>query len=479
MPAVELGLRIRRREVSPVEVVDAFLARIAARNTEINAYVTVVAEEARERARCAERALSSGEVLGPLHGLPVAIKDLNDLKAGVRNTFGCKVFADYVPDTTAVNVERVERAGGIVLGKTNTPEFGHKGVTDNPLVGPTCSPFGTGKNAGGSSGGSAAAVGAGMAALALGSDAGGSIRIPAALSGVYGFKASYERVASASRPDAFHSVTPFSQSGPLARSVEDAALLLSVVAGPHERDPLSLPTDGTDYLAATRAGVRGLKIAYSPDLDVFLVEPAVAGAVADAARVFESLGARVEPVRVGLQRSSQELCELWYRESGVRNAATFERYRQRGIDLLGEHREEITPELVEIIERALRMRAVDYKLDEGIRTEVFDAVQDVLDRYDLLVCPTVAVVSVDNASNRNTLGPSQVNGQPVNPLLGWCLTYPFNFSGHPAASIPAAFTDDGLPIGMQIVGRRFADTAVLAASAAFERARPWQERYPR
>lgn len=477
-PATELAAKIRRRELSPVEVVDAFLVRIEARNAMTNAYVTVLADGAREAARRAERALYSGEALGSLHGVPVAIKDLSDYKAGVRNTFGSKPLANYVPKRSTVYVERLEGAGAIVLGKTNTPEFGIKGVTDNLLFGPTSTPFALGKNAGGSSGGSAAAVADGMAPIAQGTDGGGSVRIPASCCGVYGIKATFGRVPVAARPDAFGWHTPFIDVGSLARTVEDAALMLAVMAGPDPRDPHSLPDDGVDYLAATRRAIGGLKVAYSPNLDVFPVEDEVSGVVAEAVRAFGSAGAKVEEVNLGLRRTQGELCAVWMREIAVRCVATAESFKNEGIvDLLGEHREELTPEFASMLELGQEMSAVEYKLADLVRTEILDALEDLFERYDLLLAPTLAVASVDNADDGNTVGPSAVNGEEVDPLLGWCLTYPINFTGHPAASVPAGFTEGGLPIGMQVVGRRFADEVVLAASAAFERTRPWHHAY--
>ena len=476
--ATELASRIRRRDLSPVEVVDAFLDRIRSRNERTNAYVLVLEEEARERAREAERALGSGSSLGSLHGVPAAIKDLSDFKAGVRNTSGSKPLADFVPEANAAHVERLEEAGAIVLGKTNTPEFGHKGVTDNLLFGPTSTPFAPGKNAGGSSGGSAAAVADGLAPIALGSDGGGSIRIPASFCGVYGLKASFGRVAAPSRPDAFLTHTPFNHIGPLSRTVQDAALVLGVMAGPHPRDPFSLPDDGTDYLAATRRPIEGLRIGYSPDFGIFPVEERVAAIVGEAVKAFESAGARVEEVDVGIKRSQWELCELWLREMGVLFADLAEGMKEEGTDLLGEHRDELTPQFAELLEFGQGMSAVEYKRDDMVRTEAFDAVQDVFDEYDLLVTPTLAVPPFDNADDGNTLGPTSIDGEEVNPLLGWCLTYPINYTGHPAASVPAGFTDHGLPVGMQVVGPRFADDVVLAASAAFERIRPWHGSYP-
>lgn len=478
VPATELAARIRRRDLSPVEVVDAFLDRISACNTAINAYVTVLAGEAREAARAAEHAVSSGESLGPLHGVPVAIKDLSDFKAGVRSTFGSKPLANFVPDVDATHVARLEDAGAIVLGKTNTPEFGYKGTTDNLLFGPTSTPFAPGKNAGGSSGGSAAAVADGLAALGQGSDGGGSIRIPASCCGVYGLKATFGRVPEATRPNAFLGHTPYLHNGPLTRTVDDAALMLSVLAGPDSRDPLSLPDDGIDYCGATSRSIEGYKIAYSPNFDVFPVDRRVAAIVRDAVSAFEQAGARVDEVSLGMKHSHLDLANLWLRQTGIILWDSVMFARSVGIDLLGEHRAEVTPQFIRLLEAAQGVSAIQYKRDDIIRTDVYDSLQDIFDRYDLLVTPTLAVPPFDNATDGNTVGPSEIEGEEVEPLIGWCLTFPINFTGHPAASIPAGFTTDGLPIGMQLVARRFADDWLLAASAAFERARPWHHTYP-
>jgi amidase/aspartyl-tRNA(Asn)/glutamyl-tRNA(Gln) amidotransferase subunit A len=252
------------------------------------------------------------------------------------------------------------------------------------------------------------------------------------------------------------------------------------MAGPHPRDPFSVPDDGTDYPAATRRSVSGLKIAYSANLNIFPVEERVLSVVDEAVRALEEAGARVEEASVGFARDQRELCELWLREVGVRSAEIVSNLKDAGVaDLLGEHRQDLTPEFAGLLERGHAMGAVEYRKDEVVRTEVFDAIQDLFDGYDLLVTPTLAVPPFDNADDGNTLGPSEVNGEEVDPLLGWCLTYPINFTGHPAASVPAGFTEDGLPVGMQMVGRRFDDGAVLAASAAFERVRPWHDSYER
>ena len=457
MPATELLARIGRHDLSPVEVVDAFLERIGRLNKELNAYVLVLADEAMQKARDAEKALSGKQEHPPLLGLPIAIKDLFDMKAGVPNTFGCKPFKDYVPDVSATYVERLERAGAIVLGKTNTPEFGHKGITDNYLFGPTSTPFHIGKNAGGSSGGSAAAVAAGLAPIAQGSDGGGSIRIPA-----------------------FMLAVPFAHAGPLARSVADAVLMLNAIVGPEDRDPYSLPADAADYMAATRRGIKGLRVAWSPNLGGFPIEREVARVTAEAVRAFEDAGATVDEVNVKFPRGQAELCDAWLRQSAVRAAESAEGLKQStGIDLRGSHRNEVPPEFAESLDLGHRLSAMDYRRDDVIRTEVLDGLQDVFDKYDLIVSPTLAALPVDNATNGNTLGPREIEGERVDPWIGWCLTYPYNFTGHPAASIPAGLSKDGLPVGLQVAARRFADETLLAACGAFEQARPWASTYPR
>jgi amidase len=477
MGAVELAYRIRRRELSPVEVVDAFIERIQRRNPSTNAFVYYGFDEARARARGAERAVMAGEALGPLHGVPTAIKDLFDFKPGWPSTFGgIRALKDYVVDAYCAFAERVEKAGAIILGKTNSPVMGFRGTCDNYLFGPSRNPFNTAKNTGGSSGGSAAAVADGLVPFAEGTDGGGSIRIPASWCGVYGYKPSFGRVPFISRPNAFAGDTPFLFEGPITRTVEDAALVVTALAGYDPRDPFSLD-EQPDLLAATRRSIRGWRIAYSPNFDVFPVEKPVSEAVARAVRAFEEAGARVEEVRLGIRRHQRELSDLWCRLIMPVNLLTLENFKRQGIDLLRDHRDDFPPQYLEWVERGYRLTALDLYNDQAVRTEIYDAIQQVFANYDLLVTPTLACLPVDNAADGNTVGPSRINGEEVDPLIGWCLTYFVNFSGHPAASIPAGLSPDNLPVGMQVIGRRYADADVLAASAVFERLRPWQESY--
>lgn len=477
LSAADTASLVRRRAVSPVEVVEAAIRRIERRNPSINAFVHLGFDDAREAAREAECAVMTGAALGPLHGVPVAIKDLFDFKPGWPATFGgVRALRSFVVDAHCGFSERIERGGAIIVGKTNSPVMGFRGVCDNFLFGPSRNPFDTRRNTGGSSGGSASAVADGLVPLAEGTDGGGSTRIPAAWCGVYGYKASFGRVPRLSRPNAFGSATPFLFEGPITRTVEDAALAMTALGGYHSRDPFSLDQE-VDYLGALRRSVRGMRIAYSRDLDVFPVDPRVTVVVDKAVRAFEAAGAHVEEIKVGLKRSQRELSDLWCRLIVPLSVQGFEVMKRAGIDLMKDHRDDFPPEFLHWHDLGARMTVAEHYRDQEMRTEVYDAIQGVLDRHDLLVTPTLACLPVENGTDGNTLGPRAINGEAVDPLIGWCLTYPINFTGHPACSIPAGLAEGNLPVGMQIVGRRYADADVLAASAAFERLRPWAATY--
>jgi Asp-tRNA(Asn)/Glu-tRNA(Gln) amidotransferase A subunit family amidase len=453
LPATELAARIRRRDISPVEVVEAYLRRIEARNPVINAYTLVLGDQARDAARRAEAAVMTGKPIGRLHGVPVGIKDLDDL-AGVPTSMGSRAVHDRVP------------------------EFGHKGITDNLRFGPTSTPWAIGYNAGGSSGGSAAAVADGMAALAQGTDGGGSVRIPAAFSGTVGFKPSFGRVPSVTRPDGFLWGHPLVHIGPLARTVADAALMTAVMAGPHPFDPLTLPDDGVDYVAGAADVARPFRIAFAPTLGDYPLDHAIAAVVKDAVEALAREGAAIDEVALDFGAGHDALAHLWVRIISVHYGAIARHWKKEGIDLLGGHAAALTPEFRRMLETAETISAVDHALDDLLRTGVFDGLQRVFERYDLILSPTLAIPPVRNATDGNTIGPTEINGRSVEPLIGWCMTYPVNFSGHPAISVPAGLTHEGLPVGLQIIGRRHADASVLAFASRFEQVRPWFATYP-
>ncbi len=462
-PATETLRKLRSGALSPEEITGTYLDRINALDDEINAFITVLDDEARATAR--ELPDSPDHDDRPLAGLPVALKDLRDMKEGVRHTFGTQLFAEVPAPRTTVGVQRLEAAGAVPLGKTNVPEFGHKGATDNELIGPTASPLAPSMNAGGSSGGSAAAVAAGMAAVATGSDSGGSIRIPAAACGIYGLKPSFGLIPIDSRPNAFGLKTHHSVQGPLTRYVEDAALLMEVLSGPHPGDPSSVPVD-LDYLDAVDRPIDDLQIGYSPDLEVFPVDPAVGTVVEEAKGAFETAGATVEPVTVDHGLSLDELSGAIETTFATSIAGVAEVVKAAfGIDLR-EHTDQLSESLVDLFEIADGKTLADVAASGIPRTEVYDAIEAVFADYDLLVTPTLAVTGLDLRTDRGTDWPL-------------ALTWPFNWSGHPAASLPAGFTEEGYPVGLQLVGPRYSDDTVLAASAAFERERPWHDAYER
>ncbi len=456
MPATELAVAIRERKISPVDAVDAVLDRIERLNPRLNAYCTVTADAARREAKAAEAAVMRGERLGPLHGVPVSVKDLV-ITRGVRTTFGSKIYEANVPDEDAPLVERLRAAGAIVVGKTTTPEFGWKGVTDSPLFGISRNPWNLDRTPGGSSGGAAAAVAAGLAPLAVGTDGGGSIRIPGSFCGIYGLKPTYGLIpvypASA--------VGTLSHAGPMTRTVNDAARMLQVMAGPDSRDPLSFPSTPADFAAGLDDGIRSLRVAWSPTLGYAVVDPEVQTATESAVKQFERLGCYVEEVARAFDDPDPVWAPLFY--GGIAG---------RLHDLMEEWRDRLDPGLVEIVEVGRRISAVEFVKATLARATFTETVRKFFTRYDLLLTPTLAAPPFAAGLGRP---PSHAKGSH----LAWvAFTYPFNLTGQPAATVPCGFTRDGLPIGLQIVGRRLEDATVLRASAAFEAAAPWADRHP-
>jgi aspartyl-tRNA(Asn)/glutamyl-tRNA(Gln) amidotransferase subunit A len=459
LPATDLAALIRKKKVSPVEVVDAVLDRIDRLNPKLNAYVTVTAAAARREAKAAERAATRrGARLGPLHGVPFSVKDLVNTR-GVRTTFGSPLFRDNVPTEDAPMVERLRAAGGIMVGKTNTPTFGWIGATHNLLFGPTRNPWNLERTPGGSSGGASAAVSAGLAPLAVGTDGGGSIRIPASFTGIFGHKPSFGRIPTAP-PSAAWSV---SHIGPMTRTVADAALMMQVSAGPDERDQFSLPADGADYLGALRRGVKGLRVAYSDDLGFTeALDPEVRTVCHKAAGAFRELGCRLETVSPGWPSPRDCWFDIFLGGIATRLAP----YRDR--------KDEIDAGLYRLIEEALTWPPTRYVQAWFDRLNWAAHPRALFAKYDLLLTPTIACppfpIGLDN--------PTEIAGKPIPPYAWVPFTPPFNMTGQPACSVPAGSTKDGLPIGLHIVGRRYDDLTVLRAAAAFERARPWAKARP-
>ena len=467
MDAVTLAECVKTKQLSPTEVVEAALERMDQLEPTLHAFCTPTPDLARAEAKRIEDEVMAGRETGRLAGVPVAIKDLVATK-GIRTVAGSCAYADFVPDEDDVVVERLKGAGAIVLGKTNVPEFGYSGVGHNPVFETTRNPWNTDLTPGGSSAGSGAAVATGMAPFAIGSDGGGSIRIPSSFCGLYGIKASMGRVPlyPGCRDERYPGISSWESLehiGPMSRTVADSALMLSVIAGPDDRDRHTLPAPDFDWMEVIKGDIKGLRVAYSGDWGYAAVDPRVRQIVGEAVKVFErDLGCSVEQADPGWVDPYEPFWGLVAIDSdltGMRKMA----------DELGDR---MSPHLVEF----LRRERTDQELTDAViaRKALYNKMWRFMRNYDLLLTPTLAVPPFEVGIQ----GPEEIDGRQVEPFYWLSFTLPLNLTGQPAATVPAGWTDDGLPVGLQIVGRHLDDATVLKASAAYESAAPWSDRWP-
>ena len=450
LTAVELASRIRTRNLSAREVMAAHVARIERVNPAVNAIVTLVAERAMAEAAKADERQARGDALGPLHGLPVAHKDLVDT-AGIRTTRGSPFYRDFVPTSDGIIVSHIRAAGAITLGKTNTPEFGAGSQTFNTVFGPTRNPYDLAKTVGGSSGGAAAALTAGMVPIADGSDTGGSLRNPAAFCNVVGFRPSPGRVAR--RDDSW---SPLSVSGPMARTVADVALFLSAIAGPDAGDPLAIAEDGARFRAPLDRSFKGVRVAWWMGLGGIPFEPEITRVVNANRRVFEELGCIVEdaePDFEGVDQAFQTLRHL--------------SYPARFAKLAAERPEWVKDTIRWEIAEAERSTGADVGRALARQTRMHAQSREFFTRYDYFVLPVTQVAPFDVT----TPYPTEIAGKPMANYIDWMRScWYVSFMANPAISVPGGFTAGGLPIGVQIVGRHRGDWSVLQLAHAFERA---------
>ncbi len=456
--ATELAARIRARDVSPVEVVRAVLERIERHDGRVNAFAHLAPDLALDMARSAEAALTLGDALGPLHGVPVTIKDLHQL-AGQPLMLGSRTQAGQVAEVDAPVTARLKAAGAVILGKTTTPEFGWTGISRSPLTGITHNPWQHGLNAGGSSTGAAAAAAAGFGPLHQGSDGAGSIRMPSHFCGVFGLKPTWGVIPHVP----VRNNDNVSHIGPIVRTVADAALFLNATAGAHPFDHTSLTGPRTDYLAGLDADVEGLRIAFSPDLGHARVDPEVAEPVRAAASAFESFGCRVDEVVPEWGADGPEIGRFFWAVHEAPLASLLEEWENR-----------MDPGLVACIRDGMGHSADAYLAMRGRKLAYVERMHRFMAEWDVLLTPAVSVA----AFPPERIEPAHWPAHPWDWIRWAEFSYPFNMSGQPAASVPCGFTPDGLPVGLQIVGRRGADADVLRAAATFERARPWAHRRP-
>ena len=458
MSAVELLEGYRSGAFSPVEVTQATLERIEDKDEQTNAFLVVDADRALDDARASEARWQKGEPQGAVDGVPTLVKDIILTKNWPTLRGSKTVDPDQPWDEDAPGVARMREHGGVLIGKTTTPEFGWKGVTDSPVSGITRNPWDLSKTPGGSSGGSSAAVAAGMGQLAFGTDGGGSIRIPAGFTGIYGIKPSFGRVPA-------YPLSPFgtvAHVGPMTRTVEDSALMLTVTSEADARDWTSLPYDKRDYRDGLKDGVKGLKVAYSPALGYADVDPEIAALVERAVKVFEELGAHVEQVDPGFGDPMDTFRTIWWA------GATF---------LLGELPEEkkamLDPGLASVVTEGAKLTLRDFMNANQARGALGSHMRCFMEQYDLLLTPTLPIPAFD----AGVLSPTNdEHGKWTN----WTpFSFPFNLTQQPAASCPCGFTSSGLPAGLQIVGRMFDDATVLRASYAYEQTQDWFAEKPK
>lgn len=472
----EVAGLIERRSLSPVELTRAYLERIERLNPVLNAYVTVIAEAALAEAKSAEQEIGRGSYRGPLHGVPIALKDLYATR-GVRTAAGSKILGDWVPDADATVTARLRQAGAVLLGKTNTHEFAYGATTLNPHFGASRNPWDTGCITGGSSGGSGAAVAAGIAAMAMGTDTGGSIRCPAALCGTVGLKPTHGRVSAAG-------VVPLSWSldhpGPLARTVEDAAIVLDIIAGFDPLDTMTEPVPVQQYRAAADGDVRGMRLGVLRYGFFDAIDPEVSAAVEAALAVLRGLGAVVEDVEAKqLWNGRAALAEIIMAEARHYHAASLlHRPQDFGADVLARLTRRTDLSAAELV--------AAFRQQDAAKLEA----SALLNRYNALITPTVRIPAPRIVGERITISPeaeppgtpattgADENGSLAASRVLLTNTGPFNLTGMPALSLPCGFTAGGLPIGLQIAGRRWDEASVIRTGHAYEQATPWHTRRP-
>jgi aspartyl-tRNA(Asn)/glutamyl-tRNA(Gln) amidotransferase subunit A len=465
VPAIELAAQIRSRAISPVELMRATLERITRSQPDLNAFITIAADTAMGAAHAAEAAVMRGDALGPLHGLPVAVKDLVPTK-GVRTTWGSLIFKDHVPDQDAVAVARLKAAGAIVVGKTTTPEFGQQCLTQAPLFGRTRNAWRADRSSGGSSGGSAVAVAAGLVALAVATDGGGSTRIPAACNGVVGFKQGLGIVPQEYAQDGFGNISYIT---PMTRTVADTALMLDAMAGPHIFDPQTTGRPPPDFAAAVRADrdLAGVRIGWRARLGNTAVASAVIAACESALAALAALGATVEAQEAPFENPEA----VWFVNNGAYRMAQFGHH-------LREHRAIMDPTFVRQMDRAADYSAAELYAAIFQRTRLYRQVQAWFDACDIIAMPTLSRTAVP--IDQDFFGPIDIDNQLVeNIRASWYpYTMPFNLTGNPAISLPCGFDPAGMPMAIQLIARPGEDAELLRIAAAFETARPWAEKRP-
>lgn len=481
LSALELGYVVRERIISPIEVLQHFRDRIEKYNPKLHALTYTKWEDAFKEAEKLELRLSKKEPVGLFAGVPIGLKDFLPSKKGWTNSHGGVRSLVRVDDADSMFYKAAKELGCIAVGKTNAPPFGFSGCCQNEMYGQTCNPFNFDHTSGGSSGGSASAVAAGLLTLAEGGDAGGSIRIPAGWCNLFGFKPSLGTVPSYCRPDGWAATHPYCFNGALTKTVEDSAIMLNHMAQYNPRDPISLPINANkDFVELMKKPVKGMRVGFTFDFDLYhTTDPEVMKIVQNAARKLQDVGVDIDIVNFNFKHTLEEIMFCWAWSISIDTALDLDEWKKSGLDLVKDHRNELTEEFIHYNRVAKDADIFSMRKFNEIRTDILDNFEDAFEQFDFIVSPTAICEPLPNSWNGHA---KFVNGTSLSDqynFLSFGETPLANFVGYPAASVPAGLTKSGLPVGMQIIGKQYRDDQVLALSHAYEKISPWNRFYPK
>lgn len=472
--ALEIGEAVNKKEIRPTEVISYFEDRIEKYNDKLTAFVYTKFDYAYNEAKKLERKLDNNQTLGIFAGVPFGLKDFLPNKPGWTNSHGgveCLIKEDNCYSEFCIAMESQD---GIAIGKTNAPAYGFRGVTDNKLYGPTHNPFDLSRNSGGSSGGSAAAVAAGLAPIAEGGDAGGSIRIPASWCNLFGFKPGVGSIPSVIRPDAWSATHPFCFNFALTKDVKDAEALFLIMNKYNPRDPYSLPAS----VLSEYSPFEPVRIGVTIDFNLFEVDAEIQEKFT---RYIEALkdqrNIELIPINFNFKHTSQQFADSWCNSLIFDSVIEIEQDKAAGNDYVTEHRDQFPEELYSCIERCKNSNIWDLYNFNIARTDLLENFEDAFEKCDFIISPTSCCLPVENSNDYNTKGPLSINGKEINPLIGWAPTYLVNFIGYPAASIPIGLSENNLPIGAHIIGKKFSDIKLLKLCELLEFIAPWKDYY--
>lgn len=480
LSALELGELVRKREISPIGVLEYFRDMVETHNPYLNAFTYTMWEDAFEEANKLEARLAKKEPVGLFAGVPVGLKDFLPSKKGWTNSHGGVRSLVAVDDADSMFYTAAKELDCIAIGKTNAPPFGFSGCCQNEMYGQTRNPFNLDHTSGGSSGGSAAAVAAGLIPLAEGGDAGGSIRIPAGWCNLFGFKPSLGTVPSYCRPDGWAATHPYCFNGSLTKTVKDSAIMLNHMARYNPRDPISLPINANkDFVGFMARPVKGMRIGFTLDFDLYpTIDPVVKDLVTNAVRKLENAGVFVDVVHFNFKHSLEEIMYCWAWSISVDTALDLDTWKKTGLDLVKDHRDELTEEFIHYNQIARYANIFSMRKFNEIRTDILDNFEDAFENFDFIVSPTAICEPLPNSWNGHAKSVNGINLSDEYNFLSFGETPLANFVGYPAASLPAGLTKSGLPVGLQVIGKQYCDDSIFALADKYEQINPWKHLYP-